>query len=613
MDFTPAGNAGATEEPSLKHGDASTAMGSESCEPRPHELHDYALLADGQRGILTDSDGDMAWMCFPTWSDPAVFAGLLGSGGSYRIQPACRYVPGGYYEDGTLIWRQRWVTDNGIIECRQALAYPASPHRGVILRRLTALDGDARVSAYVALAGNYGRRPSGRWHRDGPGGAWVTSVNGTEARWSGADDAVPLDTAAGPSMSLDLRLRHGRAHDLVLELQESPFEGQSTVDADDLWHRTVASWTEHIPQCREMPTRRDVRQSFAVLRGLTDSAGATVAAVTTALPERAEAGRNYDYRYAWIRDTCYIGHAGAAVEGGEAILDDAVHWVCARLLSDGPSTSPAYKGDGTPVPEPTSLGLPGYPGGSDVVGNRVRHQFQLDLFGEVLLLLANAASRDRLEADGWRAAELAIAAIADRFGEKEHGIWEIGPDRWTHSRLICVAGLRSIATHAPHSRHVTTALSLADRLLSEADRSALHTSGRWQRSPGDPRVDSSLLLSEVRGTVGPEDPRSVATRVAVIDELCEDDYIYRYAEPGEPLGKNEGAFLICNFWMALAYLGCGDTVKGAQYFERARASCSSSGLFSEEYDVAQRQLRGNLPQSFVHALLIETAATMGRA
>jgi GH15 family glucan-1,4-alpha-glucosidase len=344
---------------------------------------------------------------------------------------------------------------------------------------------------------------------------------------------------------------------------------------------------------------------------LTDSHGATVAAVTTALPERAEAGRNYDYRYGWIRDICYIGHAGAAVEGGEAVLDDAVRWVCARVLADGVSTTPAYRGDGGSVPEPVSLGLPGYPGGSDVVGNRVRGQFQLDLFGEVLLLLANAASRDRLDADGWDAAALAIRAIAERSEERDHGIWEIGPDHWTHSRLICVAGLRAIADHAPLSRHVTAALSLAHHLLSAADRTALHSSGRWQRSAGDGRVDASLLLSEIRGAIAPEDPRSVATRLAVVDELCEDDYIYRYMEPGEPLGQNEGAFLICNFWMALAYLGCGETTKGAQYFERTRASCSSSGLFSEEYDVAQRQLRGNLPQAFVHALLIETAAAVG--
>ena len=579
----------------------------------PHELRDYALLADGQRGILADPDGELAWMCFPTWSDPAVLASLLGSRGSYRIQPKGRYVPGGAYEDGTLIWRQRWVTDNGVIECRQALAYPGRPDRAVILRRVSALDSEAHLSAFVALAGDYGRRPSGRWRRDDAGRTWETSVEGIHARWSGAADAEAVASVDGPAISVEFHVDQGHTHDFVLELQRTPFGVHDRADADDLWRQTTTSWSTSIPQCREIPAGRDVRQSFATLRGLTDADGATVAAVTTALPERAEAGRNYDYRYGWIRDICYIGHAGAAVDGGEAVLDDAVRWVCARILSDGVSTSPAYRGDGGPVPEPLSLGLPGYPGGSDVIGNRVRDQFQLDLFGEVLLLLANAASQDRLDTDGWDAADLAIGAIAERSDEKDHGIWEIGPDYWTHSRLICAAGLRAIAEHAPTSRHVTTSLSLADHLLSAADRTALHPSGRWQRSPGDGRVDASLLLSEIRGAVAPDDPRSVATRLAVIDELCEDDYIYRYAEPGEPLGQNEGAFLICNFWMSLAYLGCGETTKGAQYFERTRASCSSSGLFSEEYDVAQRQLRGNLPQSFVHALLIETAAAIGRS
>jgi hypothetical protein len=593
-------------------GDTLSALRSVQRNSLPHELRDYALLADGERGILADPDGELAWMCFPTWSDPAVLASLLGSGGSYRIQPNGRYVPGGSYEEGTLIWRQRWVTDNGVIECRQALAYPGRPDRAVILRRVSALDNDANLSAFVALAGDYGRRPSGPWHREGAVGAWETSVNGIHARWSGAIYAVPVESADGPAILLDLRLGRGDTHDFVLELQRTPFQAHDNAEADDLWHQTATSWAEGIPRCREIPAGRDVRQSFAILRGLTDVEGATVAAVTTALPERAEAGRNYDYRYGWIRDMCYIGHAGAAVEGGENVLDDAVRWVSARVLADGVSTMPAYRGDGSPVREPFSLGLPGYPGGSDVIGNRVRNQFQLDLFGEVLLLLANAASQDRLDADGWDAAELAIRAIAERAEEKEHGIWEIGPDHWTHSRLICVAGLRAIADYAPLSRHVTKALSLADHLLSAADRTALHPTGRWQRSPGDARVDASLLLSEIRGALAPEDPRSVATRLAVIEELCEDDYIYRYAEPGEPLGRNEGAFLICNFWMSLAYLGCGETTKGAQYFERTRASCSSSGLFSEEYDVAQRQLRGNLPQSFVHALLIETAAAIGR-
>ena len=114
----------------MRDGDMSSAPRAARRNSLPHQLRDYALLADGQRGILADPDGELAWMCFPTWSDPAVLASLLGSGGSYRIQPNGRYVPGGFYEDGTLIWRQRWVTDSGVIECRQALAYPGRPDRG---------------------------------------------------------------------------------------------------------------------------------------------------------------------------------------------------------------------------------------------------------------------------------------------------------------------------------------------------------------------------------------------------------------------------------------------------------------------------------------------------
>ncbi len=195
-----------------------------------------------------------------------------------------------------------------------------------------------------------------------------------------------------------------------------------------------------------MTAGADVRRSFAVLRGMTGPEGATVAAATTSLPERSEAGRNYDYRYCWVRDICYIGHAGAAVEGGEAVLDDAVRWVAARLLADGSAMSPAYLPEGTAIPDERSLGVPGYPGGFDVIGNRVRTQFQLDLIRRGSApAWPTAAGRDRLDVDAARAVELAIAAIERCWNEPDNGVWETEPARWTHSRLICVAGLRAIA------------------------------------------------------------------------------------------------------------------------------------------------------------------------
>jgi hypothetical protein len=93
----------------------------------PHALRDYALLADGERGVLVGPRGDFVWMCFPRWHDGAVFSSLVGGASSYTVAPRGRFVWGGYYEPGTLIWRSRWITEEGIVECREALALPRRP------------------------------------------------------------------------------------------------------------------------------------------------------------------------------------------------------------------------------------------------------------------------------------------------------------------------------------------------------------------------------------------------------------------------------------------------------------------------------------------------------
>lgn len=566
----------------------------------PHVLRDYVLIADGWRGAMINPVGEMSWLCFPSWSDPAVFAGLLGSRGGYKVAPKGRHVRGGSYEDATLIWRQRWVTSSGILEVRDALALPSERERAVILRQLVAVEGPQVAVVDLSFAADYGRVPTVLWQRQGE--AWTCRPDSIGARWTGAPDA----RLTGGDLRAEIRLEAGQHHDLVLEVAQTPM-ADLEVDADELWCNTETTWRRWVPECAGVTASRDVRQSVAVLRGLTTPDGATVAAATTALPERAEAGRNYDYRYAWLRDTCYIGRSAGLLAGTEDLFDASVRWVAQRLTWDGERTKPAYVFDGSNIPSTRHLGLPGYPGGSDIVGNEAGSQFQLDLFGEALLLFALAAEKDRLDADEWQAVEIAYRAIAGRHEEKESGVWEIEPEHWTHSRLICSAGLRAIAHAGPPTSWGTDALALADHLLATADRTSLHPSGRWQRAPGDPRVDASLLLAEIRGATTPDDPRAVATRTAIGTDLCRDGYLYRFADPDANLGKDEGAFLICSFWMALAKAGAGDHGGAVEWFERTRASCGSSGLFSEEYDVAQRQLRGNIPQAFVHALLVETA------
>jgi len=483
---------------------------------QPHVLREYALLADGERGALIGPRGDVAWLCFPGWADQAVLAALLGGRGTYTVQPRGRFVWGGAYEPGTLIWRGRWITEDGIVECREALAFPGEPGRAVLLRRIEAVEGVASMTVACAPAADYGRQAA-RGLRQDDDGAWHGRLEDARFRWDGAAGARRIDGV----LCLELDLEPGTHHDLTLVL--STGDPGPAPDPGVSWQATESAWAERMPELSGTIAPRDARHACAVLRGLTSAGGGMVAAATMGLPERADEGRSFDYRYAWIRDQALAGQA-AARAGADELLDAAVRFIRARLLDDGPELTPAYTVGGGRVPDQQRLGLPGYPG----------------------------------EAGGRGAA-------------------------W---------------------------LALADDLLAEASATALHASGRWRRAPDDDRLDAALLLPPLRGTPAPDDPRSIATLRAIEDGLAEGHYLYRFRPDARPLGEAEGAFLLCGFAMALALHQQGRDVDAARWFERNRSACGTPGLLSEELDVRQRQLRGNLPQAFVHALLLEAAAAL---
>jgi hypothetical protein len=383
----------------------------------PRVLREYALIADGERGAVIGPDGSVAWMCVPRWDGPAAFSGLLGGPGMYTIAPADPWhVWGGYYENGSLVWRSRWVGDTKI-ECREALAMPADPHRAVLLRRVEAIDGAAQVTVALDIRAKYGR---GRM--------------------------TDLTRHADGRLTMAIELAAGAKHDFVLEISDRQFTDEPP-DADKSWAATEEAWSGVAPDCDDLIAVSDARHAYAVLHGLTSASGAMVAAATTSLPERLEGARNYDYRYAWIRDQCYAGLAVAA-HGAHPLLAGAVRFVSERVLEDGPELMPAYTVAGEPIGDEVPLRLRGFPGGTARAGNWVRGQFQLDAVGETLSLFAAAARHDMLSTDDWRAAEVAADVIGKRWREPDAGIWELDDKRWTHSRLACVSGLRAIAAAA---------------------------------------------------------------------------------------------------------------------------------------------------------------------
>ncbi|MET8771455.1 glycoside hydrolase family 15 protein, partial [Streptomyces sp. NPDC004658] len=439
----------------------------------PWVLREYAVLADGERGAVVDPEGRIVWLCAPRWHSDAVFSALIGGRGYFGVEPADRWhVWGGYYEDGTLIRVSRWVSADCVIECRDALAMPASVDRLVLLRRMRVERGEAALRLTLDPRPGFG---AGRV-RDPrlEDGVWTADADGLRLRLVGAREAA---WKPGTGLRGEFRLRKGEHHDLVLELSER--ERVEPLDPDRLWKATEDAWRRAVPDCSRLAAPRDARHAYAVLRGLTSSSGGMVAAATTSLPERANTGRNYDYRFAWIRDQSYAGLAVAA-HGPHELLDSAVRFTAERILADGEGMHPAYDVAGGPVPRERGLPFPGYPGGYDRVGNRAAEQFQLDAFGEALQLFAAAAHHDRLTPDAERAVAVAVDAVERNWKRPDAGLWELEDRWWTQSRLSVVCGLRRVAATLK-GRTARRGADLAEAVFAETRRRCLDAGGRWRR------------------------------------------------------------------------------------------------------------------------------------
>ncbi|MPY42570.1 glycoside hydrolase family 15 protein, partial [Streptomyces phyllanthi] len=583
-------------------------------------IEDYALIGDHQTAALVSRYGSVDWLCLPRFDSASCFAALLGEeeNGHWRIAPkgagACTRRA---YRRDSLILDTEWDTPEGSVRLTDLM--PQRDRAPDLVRVIECLDGRVTMRGTLRLRFDHGsivpwmRRADG--HRvavAGPDAVWLRSE--PEVRTWGEDRATHSE----------FTMERGEKVAFVLTWHPSHEPRPRLVDPHDALEHSLADWRAWAARCRyEGPHRDAVVRSLITLKALTYApTGGIVAAPTTSLPEELGGVRNWDYRHCWLRDsTLTLGALLAAgyQEEAEAWRD----WLLRAVAGDPAELQIMYGLAGERrLPENELPWLRGFADSVPVrVGNDAVRQLQLDVYGEVIDSLSLARSSGLpTKPPMWRVQQALMDFLRSAWRRPDEGLWEIrGPRRhFTHSKVMTwVAAdraVRALENDPELDGDLDGWRAMREEVRREVcERGYDPARNTFTQSYGSRELDASLLLIPQLGFLPPDDPRVVGTVDAIRAELGHDGLLRRYSSDGaavDGLPGQEGAFVVCSFWLADALHLTGRTEEARELFERLVGLTNDVGLLAEEYDpVAGRQL-GNFPQAFSHIGLVGTAFTL---
>jgi GH15 family glucan-1,4-alpha-glucosidase len=588
-----------------------------------HAIEDHAVIGDLHTVALVATDGTIDWCCLPRFDSPAVFGSLLDTarGGSFSVRCPAERTKQLYMPDSNVLVT-RFLGANSVGEVidfmvpHEGATGSSWPHR--LVRRIRAVRGTVEFSIRCAPAFDYGRAPHKVSLLDHGGAIFVAPGAEMVLR-----STVPL-SIDGSAAVASVRLAPEDGVDLILEWG-GRIRPNAQGEADLLFENTLNYWRSWIRRSRYQGRYREmVERSALVLKLLVyQPTGALVAAPTTSLPETLGGGRNWDYRYTWIRDAAFTVY-GLMLLGFMEEAAGFMSWLEARCreVPDGRGLQVLYTIEGSPeVPESILEHLEGYRGSRPVrIGNAAADQFQVDIYGELMdsVYLFNKHGHP-IAYDLWVALTRQLNWLESHWELPDDGIWETrgGRQRFTYSSLMTwVAFERAtrIATQRGLPAPIVRWRDYAHKAYNTVQRDGWNAQrGAYVQYPGSDALDASLLIMPLVKFAGPSDPRFLSTLDRISDELVTDSLVRRYETDGsDGLDGDEGTFNLCSFWYVEALTRAGRTGESRYVFEKMLTYANHVGLFSEEIGPAGEAL-GNFPQAFTHLALISAAFNLDRA
>jgi GH15 family glucan-1,4-alpha-glucosidase len=600
-------------------------------------IENYGIIGNLRTAALVGMNGSIDWLCLPQFDSPSVFAAILDDqkGGRFCIAPnGDDFRHKQFYWPDTNILVSRFLHNDGVGELEDYMPVGQSDTPNSLVRRIHVARGkisfhmECRPAFDYARAGHTVHQGKHGFRFDGPG----LSL--------GLSSSVELKKD-GDGVTAEFTLGEGEQAVFILcplQPKDAPSKCLGLEEAETLFRDTVRFWRSWLSRCTYTGRWREMVQRSALTLKLLSfqSTGAIVAAPTCSLPEDIGGVRNWDYRYAWIRDaefTIYallrIGFTAEAV-GFQKWLRD--RWQEGYSEGGGPLQL-MYSVDGrSDLKEETLDHLEGYRGSRPVrIGNAAHKQLQLDIYGELMdAVYLHNKYVEFIDYDNWTQLRNLVDWLCDNWQRPDEGIWEVrgGRQQFLYSKLMAWVA-------------VDRCLRLADKRSFPGDRS------RWLRvrddiyecilnegwnpkrkafvqSLGSDALDASCLVMPLVLFMAPNDPRMLSTIDAIMKPLDQggllaDGLVYRYDPSVAPDGLpgREGTFNMCSFWLieALTRAGRTDPARlddARLLFEKMLGYANHLGLFAEQTGGSGEAL-GNFPQAFTHVALISAAFNLDRA
>jgi GH15 family glucan-1,4-alpha-glucosidase len=600
-------------------------------------IAEYGLIGNMRTAALVGTNGSIDWFCYPSFDSPSVFGAILDerTGGRFQISP----IPDGIthkqlYLPESNVLLTRFLSADGVgqvVDFMPVGIEAGARGHNAIVRQVTVVRGSLAFRVECRPAFNYAR--DAHQVEIGAAGAVFRAPGLSLALAS----SVPLRPAGGAAVA-EFTLGEGEQIAFVLHAID-PAAGAAPVPpalACALFTTTVDYWRRWVSRCTYRGRWREtVTRSALLLKLLTyEPTGAIVAAPTCSLPERIGGGRNWDYRYTWLRDAAFTLYAFMRI-GFTEEAERFMTWLearCREIEPDG-ALQIMYGIDGRhELDEQVLSHLEGYRGSSPVrIGNGAYAQLQLDICGELMdsVYLYNKYGSP-ISYDMWSDLHRLLEWVCENWQRRDEGIWEVrgGPQHFVYSKLMCWVALdRGLRLAEKRSFPARRDHWLATR--DEIYREIMTRGWSPQRKAfvqhfGSDALDAANLMMPLVFFVSPTDPRMLATLDATVRPparggLLSDSLVYRYdvAKSPDGLTGDEGTFNICTFWLveALTRAGLRDPRRldhARLIFEQMLGYANHVGLYAEETGSSGEHL-GNFPQALTHLALISAAFNLDRA